>query len=518
MRLATQATLADPKKKYRAGALLLATGAWLVAAEARAQAVAPASPAEAARAPAPPADAASGLVPVQSSPPPEDLLAPSASGLTSEAVGRRAVATSFTVKQQEESLKAAAARVDQSWQAFLPRLRVSGSIYAVDITNPPSLGTLVVDTAGAGPVGMAQLTGGNLKAVPLNLPSTLGSYLLQGTITVPITDYFLRIDEGYSSAKDSRAAARYDLLTARASSSANARVAFFTWLRARGAVVVSREALNDQKTHLALAQNQYAVGRASKVDLLRAETDVASAELSLEQAKNLAELGEKQLRTAIHAREDEVLKPGESLDGAPPPVVGSLRALEDEALGRRAEVKSLVANVSALRSQATATRNAGYPSVSASANAIAANTDSGSFGPSSTWTGVLYVSANVSWSPNETGVQASAAADASHRAAALEAQVEQLKDGIEIEVTQDFQNVRQADISIATAERELVSAEEGYRVAKELYNNGRATSSDLTDSETDLTRARLDLLNARVNARVSRVQLEHAIGRDLGTE
>jgi len=49
-----------------------------------------------------------------------------------------------------------------------------------------------------------------------------------------------------------------------------------------------------------------------------------------------------------------------------------------------------------------------------------------------------------------------------------------------------------------------------------MKRNGRATSSELTDAETELTRARLDLLNARANARTSRVQLEHALGRDLG--
>ena len=121
----------------------------------------------------------------------------------------------------------------------------------------------------------------------------------------------------------------------------------------------------------------------------------------------------------------------------------------------------------------------------------------------------------LSWSPNDTGIQASAGADAAHRAAALEAQATQLRDNIEVEVTQDYQNVRQADVSIRTAQRELMSAEEGYRVARELYDNSRATSSQLTDAETDLTRARLDLLNARANARVARVQLEHALGRDL---
>ncbi len=498
-------TYATAGHARRARACLLVVGTCLAAPNARAQTVAPAEspPTSAAPPPAPPVD---------------DLLTTSPSGLTSEVVARRAAATSFSVKQQEEMLKAAAARVDQSWQAFLPKLRTSAGIDLVDLTNPLSIGTVVVDTAGQGPIGAAQIAGGQLRAVPLTLPTNIGSYLLQATISIPISDYFLRLGNGYAAANDARDAARYDLASARASSSANARVAFYTWLRARGAVLVSREALADQRTHLGLARSQYDAGRASKVDVLRAESDVASAELTYEQAKNLAELGEKQLRTAVHAADDEAFRVGETLEGTPPPVVGSLRALEDEAVGRRVEVKSLARTASSIREQARATRNAGYPSLSASGNAIAANANTSALGPTSQWIGVWYVAANLTWSPNETGIQASAGADASHRAAAVDAQIQQLKDNIEIEVTQDYQAVRQADFSIGTAERELASAEEGYRVAKELFNNGRATSSDLTDAETDLTRARLDLLNAKVNARVSRVQLEHALGRDLQAE
>ena len=436
-------------------------------------------------------------------------------GLRSEEVGRRAAATSFSVKQYEETLRAAAARVDASWQAFLPKLRLSASLDLVDITNSPSLGTVVVDGAGPGVVGAAQLTSGQLTTAPLAIPSPLGAYLLQASVTVQISDYFLRFAQNHAAASDSREASRYDLANEKASSSANARVAFYTWLRARGAVVVSVQALNDQKTHLALARDMAAVGLSSRVDVLRAQTDVASAELSLEQAKNLAALSEKQVRVAIHARTDELLVPGEGLETSPPPVLGTLADLEGEALARRAEVKSLTASAASLREQAKATRNAGYPSLSAAANAIGVNANLGGLGPTPTWIGVWYVSAQLSWSPNDTGIQASAGADAAHRAAALEAQATQLRDNIEVEVTQDYQNVRQADVSIRTAQRELMSAEEGYRVARELYDNSRATSSQLTDAETDLTRARLDLLNARANARVARVQLEHALGRDL---
>jgi outer membrane protein TolC len=84
-----------------------------------------------------------------------------------------------------------------------------------------------------------------------------------------------------------------------------------------------------------------------------------------------------------------------------------------------------------------------------------------------------------------------------------------------VEVTQDFQLVRQYEYALESTRRELASAEEAYRVARELFNNGRGTSTTLTDAERDLASARIDALNARVNARIARVRLEHAVGRDL---
>jgi outer membrane protein TolC len=121
----------------------------------------------------------------------------------------------------------------------------------------------------------------------------------------------------------------------------------------------------------------------------------------------------------------------------------------------------------------------------------------------------------LTWSPNDTLTGSSNVADLKAHAAQLEAQKGTLRDNIEIEVTQAFQNVREADVSLDSAKHELESAEEAYRVTKELFNNGRATSTTLTDSETELTRSRLDLLTARVNARTARVRLDHALGRDV---
>ncbi len=454
--------------------------------------------------------------------PAQELLVVHPGGLTAEQVGARAAATSWNAQASEENLRGAAARVDEAWAAFLPRLSGIGKYTRLSPISPPDLGTVVVATgpgfAGPGPTNInlgAPLAPPNqLQAVGLTFPILVDNWLFQGTITVPISDYLLRIDQNYSAATHSQDAARWDVIGARATAGSNGKVAYYTWLRARGAVVVAALALEDQRTHYRDAQNQFAVGNASKADVLRAETAVASAELALDRAKNLADLSERQVRVAIHAGDDDALAPGEDLEGTLPPVQGDLKQWTAEALQDRPEIKSANANAAAARKQAAVAEATRYPVLSGFADGLVANPNPRIFPQSNTWFPSWDLGAQVTWSPNDVLTAGGAIADAESRVAAVEANRNNVRDGIDIEVTQAWQAVQEADFSAGTSARELASAQEAYRVARELFNNGRGTSTTLTDAETDLTRARLDLLNAKADARIGRIRLDHALGRD----
>ncbi len=429
---------------------------------------------------------------------PDELLRVTPGGLTSEQVGQRAAVTSFNAKAQSEAVRGAAARVDEAWVAFLPRL--TGTAQYTHLSNFTP--------------GLITFGGMSFSAASL-YPILTEQYLLQGSLAVPISDYFLRLTQNYSAATHSEQAARFDAQAARAVSAADGRVAFYDWLGARGSVIVAVQALDDQKAHLQLAQNQFAVGQVSRADVLQAQTNVSAAELQVVHAKNLEHLAEKQVRTAMHAKDEEVLSPGESLDVDPPAFQGNLPELTTEAMSARLEVKSIDANAAAAREQASAALAGQLPVLTGFADAIYANPNVRAFPPSATWFPTWDIGARLVWSPNDTFIGGSNRADLESRAAQLDAQKGTLRDSIAIEVTQTFDSVREADASLASAKQELASAEEGYRVTKELYNNGRATSTTLTDAETTLTRARLDLLTARVNARTSRVRLDHALARDV---
>jgi outer membrane protein len=514
------------RRWLRSSARASASAAWLVALvsaapSAFAQQPAPplpapsSAPAAPAPAGAPTTTAADDTSPL---PVPNDLVKAQPGGITADAAGQRAAQTSWQAKASMENVRGAAARVDEAWAAYLPRLTALGKYTRLSSFTPPTFGSgnLVGTDAPGGPVTQAQLNSGNahLFSTPFVIPLVLDNWLLQATLTVPISDYFLRTNQNYTSATHSEEASRWDVVTARAGSEANGRLAYYAWLNARGTVIVAVQALNDQRTHLRDARNQFAAGNASKADVLRAETSVASAELSLEHAKNLSSLTEKQLLVAVHAREGESIVPGEDVESAPPPVQGNVQQMTAEAMSARPEIKSADANASAARESLTATKAGKYPVVSAFADGIYANPNPRYFPQTNQWNATWDVGAQVTWSPNDYVTTGGAQTDAESRVAAIEANKQVTRDNIEVEVTQMLQNVREADFSIESSKRELTSAEEAYRVARELFNNGRGTSTTLTDAESDLTRARLDLLNAKFNARTARIRLEHALGRD----
>jgi outer membrane protein TolC len=450
---------------------------------------------------------------------PDELLRVQPGGLTAEQAGTRAARTSWSAKASMENVRGAAARVDEAWAAFLPRLSAAAKYTRLsNFTSPPFF-----NTNGGYLVGT--LVPPNGMPLPPNTPTesiaiasipffVVNNFLMQATITVPISDYLLRTDQSYSAATHSREAAQWDVATARAGSDANGRLAYYTWLDARGAVIVAVEALNDQRTHLRDARNQFAAGNASKADVLRAETAVASAELALEHARNLADLGEKQLRVAMHAGESEVLVPGEDLEAAVPSVQGNLRQMTIEALASRPEVKSADANAVAAQETAQSAKASRWPVLSAFGDGILGDPNPRYIPPTNVVNTTWDLGAQITWSPNDLITTNGNIRDLESRVAAIVANKNVTRDNIEVEVTQMLQAVHEADFSIESSTRELASAQEAYRVQRELFNNGRGTSTTLADAESDLTRARLDLLNARVNARTSRIRLDHALGRD----
>lgn len=436
----------------------------------------------------------------------------SAQALTADSVAAAAARTSFDVRARDRDLSAAAAAVDQALVALFPRLTLAASYTRLSDLGPFVLGNSVVAPGQApGPIP----DNARLVNVPLAIPVLSNSTQVSVTLTVPLSDYLLRIPQTLSAADHSRDAARSNLEAARRRAAFDGRITYFQWVRALHQVDVANRTLAQARDHLADVERMVRVGSLAHVDELRAQTQVANAELLVTRAESLRDATAERIRAAMHLPDGAELSAGEDLtsDVANPALPPSLAAMVDEAVSRRPELRALASQRSALDAQSRAARAAWIPNVAAVGQVLDGNPNPRVFPQRDQFDATWSVGVSLSYTPNDIAAGVTSSRSLAARAAAVEAQSEALRDALRSDLAQATTSLRESAAALATTARALESAEEAARVRRELFRNGRATTTEVTDAETDLLRARIERENALVDRRVSVARVEYLLGR-----
>jgi outer membrane protein TolC len=396
--------------------------------------------------------------------------------------------------------------------AFFPRLSGLATYTRYQDLAQPSLGTLVEPTTPGltGPVGPTT----PLAAVPLSFTIPLNYWVFQATLTVPLSDYVLRLSQQHAAASRNAHAARLDALASEAKACSDAKVAFYQYVKA----VAQRDVLVQSKAvagaHLVDAQNLFQFGRGSSADVLATEANVAAAQLAIDQATEMIGVSEEQLRLATHGPATEPASIGEDVTTAFPASASDLDALKQEAVANRLEIQSLSLGARAQDDLASSARAAQWPTLSAIGDYSYANPSPRIFLPEDAFHGFWDVGLRATWAVNDVFSGAAAGAEQQASAANLRAQGAQIRDAVLAEVTQAVLARRTADSSIESSTAQLRSAEAAYDARRDLFRMGKGTSVELADAEADLFRARLAAVSARIDQRIAAVRLDHATGRD----
>jgi outer membrane protein TolC len=349
---------------------------------------------------------------------------------------------------------------------------------------------------------------------PVSIAPILDHYALDATLTLPLTDYVLRLARGLEAAKHGRDAADWELVVAESGARLAGRLAFYEWLRTNASVDAAKDSVTEQRSHLSDVANQVSQGNASRADTLRVESAVASAEATLAEANAQRATAEARLRTLLHLSDSVLLTTRDEVTAPLESVARDKAEWLSEAYRTRAELRQLDAAGSAARAQASVARATNVPTLGAFASAMYANPNLRYFPPEAAWHATWAVGVSATWAPTDIPGAHASASEADARGDALAAQSNALRDALAVEVVQFVAFVRAADARVAATDKQLESAAEAYRVTRSLFANARATTSNVLDAETDLARARFAWVNARVDARVARARLEHTAGRD----
>lgn len=487
----------------------------------------PATPAPAAQAPPAPPE----VTPEAKPDPIAAALAPKPGGLTPEEAAKLAAGSSYAVRTKQTELRAAAAKVDQAFVGYFPRVTVTASYTRVSettnllgTTGGVSLGALnpgpytctptspggtctVLDSGGVPVVGVSSA---------IELPQVLNQYSFMASLSVPISDYVLRLSQTHASASHAEKSKQIDVEAQALQSAADAKIAFYNWVRAKAQVVVLKEDVLQAERHVNDARLTLDVGTTKRADVLRLEARVASAEQLVAEAEALLDVAEEQLRTLMHTPEGKTLEIGVDVMNEPatlPPE--SIEALQAEALQKRLEIRALDETQYSLK-EAESVAKAGYlPRLDAFADVTVANPNPRVFAQEARWDATWDAGVRLTWTINDTFATVGASAEARARTAAIAEQKGTLRDALRVEVATAYADVKKSVATINAAERGIVSATESLRVRLELFRVGEATSTDLIDAELELTRARLRKIEGRIGLLVAKTRLHHATGRDV---
>jgi outer membrane protein len=449
-------------------------------------------------------------------------------GLTADETARRALATSSSVREKSAQLAAARARIRQTTIEFFPKLSLRASYTRlspvessfgpgalVGAGNPGPLTTGPCPTGGACVLDAA---GNPVGASPVDIEFLEDNYAVGANLSVPLSDYVVRLADAAAAASSSRQAAQYALQAEQRKVQTDARVLYYQWLRARAQVYIAGRAVERTRARLADAQAASAVGRLSNADVLRFEAQAASIELARQQAEALRLLTEAQLAILMDDDSGAAYAVGQSVppvdDSAPIDAAASRRLLS-EALATRLELKAIDASARALAHGENAARAGALPRLSAVGEAAYANPNPRYFPPLRAWQETWSVGLVASFDVADPFLSDARGDEIAASGEAARNQRRALRAAIANEVVAAQVEISKARAATAASATLLRAAEESYRVTTDLFQVGRATPTDVLDAESELFGAKLQTTNARIDSVISALQLAHALGREF---
>ena len=293
---------------------------------------------------------------------------------------------------------------------------------------------------------------------------------------------------------------------------------YYELLNADADVESAESALTVAQTAKDTADKKFKAGSVAKADVYKAETTLASSQLSLERAKNNREIAKGTLLTKLSfpANQDIIIADMSSNFGTE-----TENESIDELIKIAREKRPDLLKASASKDAAWHKRNSAFlknlPSISASGS-LGWNDDSlgDIFAPETNKiNGSIGIRASMPLFAGFANLYGLRAAEADYDRAKYNEQ--QTKNAAMMDVFTAYQNYKTAQTVLKHTESLLKSATESERVTSGMYKVGRATMLDWQQAQSELVNAQKQHNSARYDLFIKRAAVALAIG-DIKSE
>ncbi len=341
-------------------------------------------------------------------------------------------------------------------------------------------------------------------------PAILDNYNLHLTLQQPLFTGW-KIRSAVNAAEYSANATQKDYDKDRNDLIYNTKLAYWNLSKASELATVVSDNVEQIKAHLKDVQNLHTQGLATRNDVLKVQVQLSEAQLRQIDAQNAVRLGMIALNNTIGLPLDTEVSLTSTLDHLPK-ASEPLPALINRALERRAEIKGMEFRVKAGEAGLAQARSGWFPQFYLTGDYYY-NRPNQRYQPltdafKDSWDIGVAVSFDI-WNWGATVRQTDAAAA---QLAQAQDGLDQMRDGVTLDVTSNYLNLKRAVEKITVAEQGVRQAEESYRVTRSRFQQGLSTNTDLLDAEVALLQAKTNRTQARTDYELAEAGLERAIG------
>jgi len=420
-----------------------------------------------------------------------NIMAQAPMKLTVNEAIRLGLQNSGKLKISEAKIQEAEAAYHEAKDRQLPDVKVSGSYLRL---NNPSV-DLKIKTSSSS--GGGQQSGGGVKVEQ-------AAYGIANA-SIPLFSGF-RIKYGIESAKYLEQASRLDAEKDKEEVIQNTINAYSNMYKAQKAVDLVKENLARDEQRVKDFSNLERNGLMARNDLLKAQLQQSTIELSLLDAENNLKMTNINMALMLGLPEStEFAADTTGLPGNPDP--GSILQWEQTALEQRKDRAALSARISAAETSIKAINGEYYPGIALTGGYIAADVPN-----VLTLTNAVNAGIGVQYNIGsiwKTGAKLDAAKARLHQAQATESI---LADQVRLEVNQAYQAYVLSLKKMSVYQKSIEQANENYRITKNKYDNNLVTTTDLLDADVAQLQARLAYANSRADALVAYKKLQMTAG------
>jgi outer membrane protein len=420
------------------------------------------------------------------------VLAQSEEVLTLDEAVRLALENNKTLQISFKKVEAADVRRDELNTMRLPLLRFQGGytrLSDVDpfAVQPPGFPTQII-----------------ISPIVLNTYSTKLS-LQQALFTG------FRMENTVSAASHLAEASQHEYANDRSSVVYATKAAYWNLFKAMEVKRVVSENVEQVKAHLRDVQNFIKQGLATQSDVLKVQVQLSNSRLLEIDADNSVKIATMALNNLIGRQLELEVRPA-STPESDSDIVPQQEQMIRQAMANRSDLMAMQSRLRAGGASVEAARGAWYPEIYLTGNYYYARPNPRVLPTKDefkdTWDVGIGISLDV-WNWTATSKRI---AQAQALLAQTQFALEQLTDGITLEVTQNYLEVLKAREKLAVAAQAVEHAEENFRITKAKFAAGLATNTDFLDSEVELLQAKTNHIVVRIDCEIAKAKLSRSIG------